>query len=233
MGQKPNRRNHTRFTASFSERLGRLWQEIPRMGKRSSVNQPAPRHPGGQLLPPPWETAASGGTHRAYRSFKGLQQRFRLAPGRTRVGVLAGAGGLLLISVIGVVVLCAHMPSIINGAPATGSANKHGTPLTTASTTPAGPFAIAFTCASGTIRGSGQLCVHTQANAILRLTVRYCDGSYAESKSLRGSAHANGSGDYTWHWSVRTRCAGTATATVEAKSAGQSVTQSTTFTIAR
>lgn len=245
MGQKSSTPDPKRFTTSFSGSLGRWWQGIPRsgqrvrgwlmgkrMGKRSANNRPASYYSGGQL-PPPWEPATPGRIPGSHGPFRGLWQRFRMAPGRARVGVAAGAGGLLLISLIGVVALCSHLPSITSGAPGVGSANKHGSPAAIASTTttPAGPFTITFTCASGTMRGSGSLCVHTQANALLSLSVRYCDGVYAEGKSLRGKVHADGSGDYTWHWPIHTRCAGTATATVEAKSAGQSVTQSTTFTI--
>lgn len=103
-----------------------------------------------------------------------------------------------------------------------------------ASNTQAPPtFTVAFTCASGVIGGTGQVCVHTQPNAALSLSVRYCDGNYAKGKGLHGAVYANGSGDFTWNWDVSTSCAGNATATVTARSSGQTVTASTTFTVTR
>ncbi|MGZ3676828.1 MAG: hypothetical protein ACXVCO_21190, partial [Ktedonobacterales bacterium] len=125
--------------------------------------------------------------------------------------------------------------SLIGNGTASPSASL-ATPTTrsspaAATATSVPPFTIAFTCASGVIGGTGEVCVHTQPNAILTLRVQYCDGSFAGGKSVQGTAHADSSGDHTWRWTVTTNCAGTATATVTAKSAGQITTQSTTFTI--
>ena len=75
--------------------------------------------------------------------------------------------------------------------------------------------------------------MHTRPNATISLAVRYCDGSYAGGKGLHGTAHADGSGNYTWRWNVTTSCVGTATATVSVESAGQTITQSTTFIVTR
>jgi hypothetical protein len=119
--------------------------------------------------------------------------------------------------------------------PTTDAATATTSATATAASGTATPlsFTITFTCASGSIGGTAQVCVHTLPNANVSLTVRYCDGHDATGKGLRGSAHTNSSGDYTWRWKVTTHCAGAATATVTAKSSGQSATEHTTFTITR
>lgn len=181
-----------------------------------------------------------------------LWLRFRAASRRLQIGIVA--------SIVSAFVLCSllvfatlssafhlgapHLAATGSGTTLTGDATALpatalATPTITSSTltpaaataTPLPPFTVAFTCASGAIGGQGQVCVHTQPGAILTIRVQYCDGSIAGGKSLQGIAHADGSGDYTWRWSVKTSCVGTATATVTAKSAGQSIIQSTTFTI--
>lgn len=117
---------------------------------------------------------------------------------------------------------------------ATATATGQATPSTTtasATNTPMPPLALAFTCASGSIGGDGQVCIHTAPNAAVSLAVKYCDGSFAKGKGLHGSAYTDSSGNYTWRWNITTSCAGTTTATVTAKSAGQTITQDTTFTI--
>ncbi len=114
----------------------------------------------------------------------------------------------------------------------TPTASVNGTATAATPTATAIPsLAITFTCASGVVGGNGEVCVHTQPNATLNLIVRYCDGNIAGGKNLRGVAHADNNGDYTWQWDVHTSCAGTATATVTAKSGSESATQSTTFTV--
>lgn len=195
----------------------------------------------GKQAPPPWETGAPDKPPRARRSPRTLWQRFQTFPRRLRVGMLAGAGGVALLSLIAVVVFCAHSPFLASGSPsarqATATALASQSRAATASVSPAATttaaagFTITFTCASGVLKGAGKLCVHTQPNALLSLKVRYCDGAYAGGKGLNSSVRADSSGNYTWRWKVHTGCAGTATATVTAKSAGQTVTQSTTFTI--
>jgi hypothetical protein len=86
---------------------------------------------------------------------------------------------------------------------------------------------IAVTCASA-VGGKGTVCVQTRPNALLTLSVRYCDGTYA--KGLQGSTHADGRGEYTWSWSAHTSCA-SATATVMAKAASQAATVQVTFAV--
>lgn len=168
-------------------------------------------------------------------------------PRRARVMV---AGILALIMILGVTTL-AHAflsgaPNSAHGGPGAGSGNGlavsstagQATPKATTTgtaapvkTQPPAPLTVAFTCASGAIGGTGQVCAHTLPGATLTLSVRYCDGSYAKGKVFHSAYTADGSGDYTFHWNVVTTCAGAATATVTAKSAGQSVTKSVTFTV--
>ncbi|MGE5335305.1 MAG: hypothetical protein ACM3N4_11435 [Nitrososphaerota archaeon] len=184
-------------------------------------------------------------------------QRFQGAPRRLRIGLIAAVVGVLvicpLLSVIALGNIFGTHPSTLgNGLPGGGltsgqtglstPTNPLSTPsatssptatVATATATPVPPFTIAFTCASGTIGGTGQVCIHTEPNATVSLAVRYCDGNYATGKGLRGTAHTDGDGDYTWRWNVTTHCVGTATATVIAKGSGQTLTQSTTFDITR
>lgn len=206
-------------------------------GRRSASTASAMHHPSGQPLSPPWEPAFPGTPDLHDRAPRTLWRRFQRTPRRQQVGLAAGAGGLVLVLLVGIVVLCSHMPLIGAGTPSaagvSGNASSTATARAMITTTPASSFTITFTCASGTIKGAGEVCVHTKPNTVLSISVRYCDGNVAGGKSLRGSSHADGSGNYTWRWSVRTGCAGTATATVTAKSAGETVKQSTTFTITR
>lgn len=188
------------------------------------------------------------------RSPRTLWLRFRSTSRRLQIGIAVGIACVLVLGLllgVGVLGGAFHLSAAHGGAVAGGTTVAGtGTPalapglatLTATSQTPSPepataapvpPFTIAFTCASGAIGGKGQVCVHTRPNAIVSLWVRYCDGSTIGGRSLSGTAHADGSGDYTWQWNVTTTCAGTATATVTAKSTGQSVTQSTTFTVTR
>lgn len=189
---------------------------------------------GGQQ-PPAWDPMDADGSRpsRFDRSPGAFWQRFRRASPRQRVGIAAGAGGLLVVVLVGVALLCSHMPAIGSGAlgasdSSTATAAASATAKATA-TTPA--FALAFTCASGAVKQTARVCVHTIPSATLTITVRYCDGSYAGGKDLHGSYTPDRSGNFIWIFAVHTRCAGTATATVTAKSAGKTVTQSKKFTI--
>ena len=200
---------------------------------------------------PPWDPAASGGYAGSGRSSRTVWQRFQALSRRARVGVVVAAIALIaLVCTLGSVAALGGglLNATTNSArntpaglttgksvfPTTGASTPTtSATATSASATPSASFAVIFTCASGSIGGTGQVCVHTQPNATLSLTVRYCDGNDATGKGLRGSAHTNGSGDYTWRWKVTTHCAGTATATVTAKSSGQTITDRTTFTITR
>lgn len=180
-----------------------------------------------------------------------LWSRFRSASRPVRVGIAAGVVfAFVLCSLLGVAALnAAFQPGASHLGATGGNTGQSGdvtaspsASLTTptisstsspepATATPVPPFTIDFTCATGVIGGTGKICVHTRPNAILTLRVQYCDGSIAGGRNLQGTSHADGSGDYTWRWNVTTSCAGTATATVTAKSSGQTITQSTTFTI--
>lgn len=210
--------------------------------------------PSEQQTAPPWNPAASGGYAVPGRPQRTVWQRFRMLSRRARVGVIVAA-----VSVIVLVCTLASVAALGGGllnsmagnprntpggqtngqavAPTTGNTTPTVVASPTATNAPATPtppsFSISFTCASGSLGGTGQVCVHTLPNATVSLTVRYCDGNYATGKGLRGSAHTNSSGDYTWRWKVTTHCAGAATATVIAKSSSQTVTDRTTFTITR
>ena len=199
-------------------------------------------------LAPPWEQPASNQAEHAPPPT--TPWRFWLASRRQQVGLAAILGTVVLTALLSLIVLRAILPSqtphIGQGTPTAARAvNGLASPTAAAPTpaisptaapvrnTPAPSFTVAFTCASGAIGGRGMVCVHTKPDAMVSLTVRYCDGSYAGGKGLHGSARTDGSGNYTWRWNVSASCAGTATATVTAKSSGQTVTQSTTFTITR
>ncbi len=181
---------------------------------------------------------------------RGVVRRFRSASKRTRLVVTAVVAVVLVV----LIVACSSFAlrtrgGIVPGDAVPGLANQSGTATSlgtvtprptrqptptlapTSTATPLPPLTLAFTCASGQIRGTGQVCVHTLPRASLTLTVRYCDGSTA--KGLHGSVTADGSGNYTWTWLVRTTCAGPAIATVTASGNGQSLTESDTFTITR
>lgn len=180
--------------------------------------------------------------------FSTLRQRFRSASRQKQLLLVAGAGGLLLLLLLSVTVLAgalrSHMPSAgIGGSPG-GDAQSiigsptiaHLTPTVTQTpeiSTPIPPFTLAFTCAGGTVGGTGQVCVHTAPHAALSLTVRYCDGNSAKGKGFHGATYADASGNYTWRWDLSSNCVGPASATVVAKSAGQTVTESMTFTVGR
>lgn len=94
-----------------------------------------------------------------------------------------------------------------------------------------GSLSLTFTCAQAVDNQSGSVCVRTVAGVALTIKIRYCSGYYATSGSLKGTKHANASGNYTWHWVPQTTCRGPATATVKATLSGQTVTKSDTFTV--
>lgn len=177
-----------------------------------------------------------------------LWQRFRSVPRQKQLLLAAGAGGLLLLVLISVTVLGvalrSHVPVAGLNVPSGGGAQgitlspttAHATPSITSTpktNTPTPPFTLVFTCASGTVGGTGQVCVHTAPNASLSLSVRYCDGNSAKGKGFHGATYADNNGYYTWRWDISTSCVGSATATVVARSSGQTVTQSASFTISR
>lgn len=205
--------------------------------------------------PPLWEHPAPDRSGAPHPSRHTLWERFRSSSRRTQVGVIAIGCVVLLCSGLGTAALgnalgsnsltgganspgargtgnASMSPTAANATPSVDSGTATAAPnLTPTVVVP--PLTVTFTCASGTAGGKGQVCVHTEANAAVSLEVRYCDGSFANGKGLRGSPHTDGNGNYTWSWNVTTSCIGTATATVTARSAGRTVTQSTTFTITR
>ncbi|HET8905403.1 MAG TPA: hypothetical protein VFN11_00405 [Ktedonobacterales bacterium] len=227
MSQGPSKRR-------FSN-LSQFWQRKSKSSQWPTFDESAAQRLAGQ--PARWDPVVPGGSQsrRSGRWLRAFQQRFRGASRRQRMGVAAGAGGLLLAALLGIALLCSHLPAIgssavgANGS-ATSTANASATANATTTTTPL-PFTLAFTCASGAVKQSAKVCVHTQPGASLNLTVRYCDGSYAGGRNLHGSVTADKGGNFTWIFAVHTRCAGSATATVAATSAGKTVTKSTKFTI--
>ena len=180
--------------------------------------------------------------------FSTLWQRFRSASRQKQIRLATGAGGFLLLLLISVTVLGVALRSHVSVAgldvPPSGGAQgipmapttAHTTPTITSTpktNTPSPPFTLVFTCASGTVGGTGQVCVHTLPNASLTLSVRYCDGNLAKGKGFHGATYADNNGNYSWRWDISTSCVGSATATVAARSSGQTVTQSVTFTVSR
>lgn len=92
-------------------------------------------------------------------------------------------------------------------------------------------LALTFTCASAVDNSFGVLCVRTHAGAALTITVRYCTGYLAVSKSLKGTTYANSAGNANWWWKPDTKCRGNATATVRAIWHGQTISRSDTFKV--
>jgi len=118
--------------------------------------------------------------------------------------------------------------AIVYSAPAPQPTAK---PRPTATHTPTPHLFIQFTCAQAANYSYGRVCVHTQPYAQLTITVRYCSGYEATSRSLRGTFAANGNGDQEWTWTPETKCAGTAIATVGASWQGQSTTNTDAFQV--
>lgn len=186
---------------------------------------------------------------RTSRKPSNIFRRLRNAPKRAQIGI-AAAPVLIILLIVGMASFALHIAgtvtpgstafapqggtSTLQAAGSTSTPTLQPTGTAGALSTPTGsaqPISLTFTCASGTLRGIGKVCIHTQPQAALTITVRYCDGTTA--KGLRGNVFANSSGNYTWTWLVRTSCAGTATATVTAKWNGQSITSADSFTITK
>jgi hypothetical protein len=90
---------------------------------------------------------------------------------------------------------------------------------------------VHFTCNYATDKVYGKVCVHTLPDAALTITVRYCTGRVAVSRSLKGTAHATQWGNRNWSWTPDTKCRGTAYATVIAHWHGQSATNTVAFVV--
>jgi hypothetical protein len=93
------------------------------------------------------------------------------------------------------------------------------------------PLFVSFTNAYATDYASGVVSVHTLPGAALTITVNYCTGYDATSRSLKGISYADGNGDHTWTWEPETKCRGAATASVTASLNGQSVSNTDEFTV--
>jgi hypothetical protein len=92
-------------------------------------------------------------------------------------------------------------------------------------------LAITFTCAVAVDYSYGNVCVHTQPNAALTITVTYCSGYNATSGSLKGTVYANSAGNYEWSWVPETKCRGAATAYLDGSWQGQSTSNSDGFNV--
>ena len=181
---------------------GSLWPTLPKWpplheaqggtarndasGAPDETQQTEPR------LAPPWEQPASTEHEHAPPPF--MPWRFWLASRRQQVGLAAILGTVILTALLGLIVLRAILPSQSShpgqGTPTAGRAvnvvasptadDPTPTPSPTASAhnTPAPSFMVAFTCASGAIGGRGMVCVHTKYDAMVSLTVRYCEESF-------------------------------------------------------
>ena len=93
-------------------------------------------------------------------------------------------------------------------------------------------LSLAITSVAATDHKVSHVGVHTLANATLTITVLYlCTNHIATSKSLKGTQHANRSGNYTWIWIPDTKCHGNARTTVIAREYGQTVRAVKTFLV--
>ncbi len=217
-----------------------LGSEAPETSHLDDARQPTTRDdtlwPGQSWAP----AATPAATPRQPRRGSPLRW-LRRAPKRTQIGITAAAVVVLVVLIVACSSFALRTTAGLVAPRSQGATNHSGTPSSPATLTahptsqptptsaPLPPLTLAFTCASGRIRATGQVCVHTLPAATLSLSVRYCDGSTA--KGLHGSVTADGSGNYTWSWPVHPTCVGPATATVTARANGQSLTASDTFTI--
>lgn len=92
-------------------------------------------------------------------------------------------------------------------------------------------LSVTVTCAYATDYSYGQVCVHTHAGAQLTITVTYCSGHIATSKSLQGTVTANSSGNYTWSWTPDTTCRGSADAYITDSWNGQYASTDKSFNV--
>ena len=239
--------------------FGRALSDAP-AADAMPARPPLPGIPGAAGVPPespePSARPVAVAPQERRRVFRRLRNVFKPASpsstpsSRAKRGIAAAAVlGIVLIVAIATVALHLASPrvapsytsqagsSALHAARNTGTATvvTTGTAQATTTPTPTGrssqPLTLAFTCASGTLHGTGQVCVHTQPQAALSVSIRYCDGTTA--KGLHGNSVADASGNYTWTWPVRTACAGAATATVTAKWNGQTITRADSFTIGK
>ncbi len=224
-----------------------LGPELTEPGEPGGADTSQPT--GASETTPPWRPPE------APQPETGILQRWRRASTRVRLGIVAGlilsvllivsCSSLALGAASGLVGSGATLPSNAlatrqptglsatpSNMPAATPAATHaaaGAATSTATSAASQPLTLTFTCASGSLHGTGQVCVHTEPSSALTISVRYCDGTIA--KGLHGAAVADGNGAYTWSWPVRAACVGTATATVTARWNGQSLTATKSFSI--
>jgi hypothetical protein len=77
----------------------------------------------------------------------------------------------------------------------------------------------------------GTVIVQTLPGAALDITVTYCSGDDATSRSLQGTVYAGSNGRYEWDWTPETKCRGTATAAIGASWQGQEESISFAFDV--
>ena len=102
-------------------------------------------------------------------------------------------------------------------------------PVPSEETGSSSPFAQLFLTI--TSASAGSVSVQTLPGAALTISITYCSGSCAASKSLRGTKYADFAGNYTWNWMPNTKCRGTAMASVTASFHGQTVSTTTSFEV--
>ena len=220
-------------TPSQSGSSGRGW-----LSDDDTSLDTSPPIPGDEMLSPSWLLTDAPERHGTiFQRLRGISKRAKLALTATFLILLIGsASGIAL----HLTTTSPNGSASLTGSSLIQTTGHNGTPgaspaasptVTTGPTATPQPLTLTFTCASGSLRSTGQVCVHTLPQTVLSLTIRYCDGTYA--KGLHGNATADAAGNYTWSWVVRTSCVGTATATVTGAWNGQSVTKSDSFAIAR
>ena len=92
---------------------------------------------------------------------------------------------------------------------------------------------LSVTSVSAVDHHASHVSVKTLAQAALTITVLYlCSNHIATSKSLKGTAHADTQGRYTWVWTPDSKCRGNARATILAKEYGQAVAVQRVFSVA-
>jgi hypothetical protein len=174
----------------------------------------------GNAHPSAHATATTGQTVNSQETFAAMATQDTYTP--TPLPSTATAGGAAATATL------KPAPPTATPRPAVPTATPIPQPPPTA--TPA-TLSISFTCAAAVDYSYGQVCVHTEPGAALQITVTYCSGYSATSKSLQGTEYADGGGNYEWDWTPDTKCQGQATADVTAQWQGQSAENTDTFTV--
>lgn len=125
-------------------------------------------------------------------------------------------------ALLAMLIVCLAVAMVVVALPATPTQATAASPVR---------LSLRLTCARATDYRSGEVCVHTQARAGLTITIRYCTGHIAVSRSLKGMHYANAQGNYTWTWEPETKCHGKAVATVQEHFKGHVLSASDAFTV--